>query len=460
MKLYYTDLIFILSDAIDAVEKQVTGAASEHGKRVAYYCERLTKDMGLTNDEKSDLVTCAILHDNALAESLREDAVFAEVYNGNPVDDRTAELIQPTHVVYSEQNASVLPFHTDVRYAILYHHENADGTGPFRKTEKETSLYSELIHLGDFIDIRFNFLTMDQRGFDDMQTFVAEQAGKLFSHRTAKLLKEELSFADVQKLQKDGVIQCLKDNVPVVTGEYRDDEIRNIAMFFSNIVDYKSSFTKDHSMGVANKAMVMAKHYQWDEDKCIRYYFAGALHDIGKLIVPNTILQKPAKLTPEEFNRMKDHAAASYEMLGRIPDFEDIAEWAGNHHEKLDGSGYSRGLKADALSFEDRLMACLDIYQALTEERPYKKKFSYSQSIDIMRSMAESGKIDAGIVEDIATAFATDQAKEKSETETEDASEIKEFCCEVCGFVFKGKEAPEHCPIYDSPKEIAYRNQE
>jgi HD-GYP domain-containing protein (c-di-GMP phosphodiesterase class II) len=459
MKLYYTDLLFILSDAIDAVEKQVTGATSQHGKRVAYYCERMTKQMHLTDEQKSDLAGCAILHDNALAESLREDAVFAQIYNGDPVDDKTFETIQPTHVVYSEQNASILPWHTDVHNAILWHHENADGTGPFHLTEDQTNLYSELIHLGDYIDIRFNFLTMDQKGFDEMQEFVAEQAGGLFSHRSAKLLKEELSFADVQKLQRDGVIKCLKENIPVITGEYGDDEIRNIAMFFSGIVDYKSSFTKDHSMGVANKSMIMAKHYHWDDNKCIRYYFAGALHDIGKLIVPNTILQKPAKLTPEEFNKMKDHAAASYEMLGRIPEFEDIAEWAGNHHEKLDGSGYSRGLKAEQLSFEDRLMACLDIYQALTEERPYKKKFSYSQSIDIMRSMAESGKIDAEIVEDIATAFALDAEKDKKESSEEEASEIKEFRCDVCGFVFKGKEAPEHCPICDSPKEIAYRNQ-
>lgn len=157
---------------------------------------------------------------------------------------------------------------------------------------------------------------------------------------------------------------------------------------------------------------------------------------------------------------MKGPAAASYEMLGRITDFEDIAEWTGIHHEKLDGLRYPRGLKADALSFEDCLMACLDIYQLLTEERPYKKKITYFQSIDIMRSMASYGKIDAGIVEDIAAAFVSNQDKGKSETETEDASQIKELRCEVYGFVFKGKEAPDHCPVCDSLKEIAYRNQE
>lgn len=457
MKLDYTDLLFTLSDAIDAVEKQVTGATSEHGKRVAYYCACMTRHMNLSEEEKSDLAGCAILHDNALAESLREDAAFAEINHPGQINQEVVEAIQPTHVVYSEQNASLLPFHTDVRNAILWHHENADGTGPFHLTEKETTLYSELIHLGDFIDIAFAFPSMDCSEYEKMQAFVAEQTGKLFSHRSAELLKDHLSFEDVQQLQEKGVIACLKENVPVISGEYRDDEIRNIAQFFAGIVDYKSSFTKDHSMGVANKAVLMAKYYGWPEDKTIRYYFAGALHDIGKLVVPNTILQKPAKLTPEEFNKMKDHAAASYAMLKKIPDFEDIAEWAGNHHEKLDGSGYSRGLKADQLSFEDRLMACLDIYQALTEERPYKKKFSYAQSIDIMMSMAQSGKIDAQIVEDVRNAFAADQQILVGENQKESKGEMKEFRCEVCGFVFRGEEAPEHCPICDSPKEIAYQ---
>jgi HD-GYP domain len=324
MKLNYTDLIFTLSDAIDAVEKQVTGAASEHGKRVGYLCERMSANCGLTSEEKSDLIGCAILHDNA------------------------------------------------------------DGTGPFHLKEKDTTLYSEMIHLGDFIDILFSFPTMDQFGYQEMQKYVASHAGTLFSHRAAHLMKDSFTYDDLIRLQQKGVQACLKESVPEIIGEYRDDEIRNIAMFFSGIVDYKSSFTKDHSMGVANKAYTMAKYYRWDNDKSIRFYLAGALHDIGKLMVPNTILEKPAKLSTEEFNAMKDHAAATYRMLSRIPGFEEIAEWAGNHHEKLDGTGYSRGLKAEDLTFEDRLMGCLDIYQALTEKRPYKQKYSYAQSIDIM----------------------------------------------------------------------------
>lgn len=144
------------------------------------------------------------------------------------------------------------------------------------------------------------------------------------------------------------------------------------------------SFTKDHSAGVAEKAKRMAEHYQWEHEKVMRYYFAGAMHDIGKLIVGNEILEKPDKLTTDEFSQMKDHAAATCRVLHEINGFDDIVEWAANHHEKLDGSGYSRGLDASALSFEDRLMACIDIYQALTEPRPYKDGMDHCKAMKIM----------------------------------------------------------------------------
>ena len=83
----------------------------------------------------------------------------------------------------------------------------------------------------------------------------------------------------------------------------------------------------------------------------------------------------------------------------------EIVHWASYHHEKLDGSGYPFGKKAEELDFIDRLMACCDIYQALTEDRPYKDAMSHEKSIEIMRSMAVGNKIDSQIVEDMNKVF-------------------------------------------------------
>ena len=150
----------------------------------------------------------------------------------------------------------------------------------------------------------------------------------------------------------------------------------------------------------------MAHYYGFDKEKAIRYYFAGAMHDIGKLVVSNDILEKPGKLTADEFTKMKNHASATYYVLSQIKDISDILEWASNHHEKLNGKGYPRGLPAEKLSFEEQLMACIDIYQALTEKRPYKDGMSHEKTISIMMDMADKGELNEKIVHDIDAVMA------------------------------------------------------
>ena len=127
-------------------------------------------------------------------------------------------------------------------------------------------------------------------------------------------------------------------------------------------------------------------------------YFAGALNDIGKIIVGNDILEKPARLTEEEFAHMKDHAACTYMLLSGIEGMEEIRDWAAFHHEKLDGSGYPFGKTAEELSEPERIMACADIYQALVEDRPYKKGMDHEKACSIMNDMAERNWIDPNIV--------------------------------------------------------------
>lgn len=102
-------------------------------------------------------------------------------------------------------------------------------------------------------------------------------------------------------------------------------QVKKFAETFAKIVDYKSSFTKNHSLGVAEIADKMADFYNFDPTQRIRFYFAAALHDVGKLIIPNDILEKPGKLTSDEFVQMKTHAYATFEVLNKIPGLEDIA---------------------------------------------------------------------------------------------------------------------------------------
>lgn len=180
---------------------------------------------------------------------------------------------------------------------------------------------------------------------------------------------------------------------------------KNIADFFADIVDYKSPFTSRHSIGVAEKAAQFAKYIGYDVSDIEKMYLAGALHDIGKMAVGNEILEKPDKLTDEEFDKMKNHVGYTYLILSQVDGFEDIRDWAALHHEKLNGKGYPFGKTADELNEQERIMACVDIYQALTEERPYKKGMSHEKTCDILDDMAQKGFIDSTISNKIREFF-------------------------------------------------------
>ncbi len=412
MKLDMMDMLYALSMALDAIEKEnVPGARTGHGKRVGYLCYLLGKKAGFEEEELREFVGCAILHDNALAEYIRlrydelgdgAEQVAKQIQKGSIEIDEEEELnATAKHCIIGERRMFLLPFHTNLETVLLYHHENADGSGPLGKNASETTLKSQIIRLSDRIDVTFRLETSGPEEMQQIKEFVRERTGIWFSEEAVNLLWEIMEDGSLAELTKNDAETLLRRDIPVHIADYTETEMKNVSRFFAEIVDYKSSFTKDHSMGVARLAERMAEYYHFDEEKRIRYYYAGAMHDIGKLLVPNDILEKPGKLDKEEFDVMKHHASATYEILSRIHGLEDVTLWAANHHEKLNGTGYPRGLQEEDLSFEERLMACIDIYQALTEDRPYKKGMSQEESFAIIDDMVAKGQLDGNIIQNM-----------------------------------------------------------
>lgn len=175
-------------------------------------------------------------------------------------------------------------------------------------------------------------------------------------------------------------------------------ETARLTRFMSNLIDFRSPFTAMHSAGVAASAKKLAELSGMAEDECIMMEIAGYLHDVGKLSVPRTILEKPGKLTDEEFNIIKEHAYNTRLILMNVDGFEKIADWAGFHHEKLNGHGYPFHYDAPRLDKGSRIMAVADIFSAITEERPYRKGMDKEQAIAVLKSNAERGDIDADLV--------------------------------------------------------------
>jgi HD-GYP domain-containing protein (c-di-GMP phosphodiesterase class II) len=440
MKIDLTDMLYALSFALDAVEHEVTGVRSEHGKRVAWMCMRMAKEAGISERELVDLMGCAILHDNAFSEYLRARNDLAK----QGTDQKGVMEGLGAHCIIGERNLALIPFRTDVKNVLLHHHECWDGSGPFGIKGSAINPKASLIHIADMTDMHFDLTHVDQTEYEEIRSFIQNNAGVLFNPAQTQLFERALPYEAFVSMNRKGVRKSLDEEVPTRFEEYTDAEVHRLARFFTGIVDYKSSFTKDHSIGVADKAEIMARYYGWSQEKVIRYYFAGAMHDIGKLLVNNDILEKPARLTDQEYGVMQDHAAWTLKILSGIKGMEDITGWAANHHEKLDGSGYSRGLSEKDLTFEDKLMACIDIYQALTEERPYKHGLSHARTISIMRSMVKDHKIDGDITEEMDRVFGNGkQSTEVSEPETN----VRRWKCKVCGYISEGDEPPAECPV-------------
>jgi putative nucleotidyltransferase with HDIG domain len=181
-----------------------------------------------------------------------------------------------------------------------------------------------------------------------------------------------------------------QDRVVIATDEVLD----RVAEAFAQVIDAKSPFTVSHSLGVATIAVGIARERGLDQDALRDMWRAGLLHDIGKLGVSNTILDKPGKLDAEEWAKIREHPRHTVEILNRIPAFRGFADMAGAHHERLDGSGYHLGLTGDQLSVPARILAVADVCDALLAERPYRAALPAEQVIEIIESDAGT-KLDA-----------------------------------------------------------------
>jgi putative nucleotidyltransferase with HDIG domain len=170
-----------------------------------------------------------------------------------------------------------------------------------------------------------------------------------------------------------------------------NNRLDRIAEGFAEVIDAKSPWTFRHSRGVAEISTGIGKMMGFAGEHLRMLNRAALLHDIGKLGVSNTILDKPGKLTHEEMEIVKRHPHHTYEILSRVKSFSKFADLAASHHERIDGKGYHRGLPGEQLSTSTRILAVADIYEALASKRPYRQDLSGDEVMTIMNKMLGNG---------------------------------------------------------------------
>lgn len=162
----------------------------------------------------------------------------------------------------------------------------------------------------------------------------------------------------------------------------------------------KDQYLLEHSVSVSIYMTLFARYLSLDRDIIEKLSVGAFLHDIGKIKIPDAILNKPGKLTNDEFTIMKTHANHSIDIIKKTPDINELSvEIAALHHEKLDGTGYPFQVSADNINVYGRMIAICDIFDALTATRVYKKGYSHPKAFAILRELAQSNHLDVDLVD-------------------------------------------------------------
>ncbi|MBA3331491.1 MAG: diguanylate cyclase [Actinobacteria bacterium] len=164
---------------------------------------------------------------------------------------------------------------------------------------------------------------------------------------------------------------------------------KTLATALARAVDAKDSYTRSHCETVSELCALIACELGLDDDRAARLRLAGLLHDVGKIGIPDAVLQKPASLTDEEFELMKTHVTLGHSIVSGA-ELDQEAEWILHHHERLDGRGYPDGLPADDLPLESRIILVADAFEAITTDRPYREARSESQALAELEEHAGS----------------------------------------------------------------------
>lgn len=154
------------------------------------------------------------------------------------------------------------------------------------------------------------------------------------------------------------------------------------AITLAKAIEKRDRYTAGHTDRVTEYAMLTAKQLDWPEERLVVLELAGHLHDVGKIGVPDAVLNKPGKLTAEEFEMMKAHPEIGEQIIRGIDFLEALVPYVLYHHERYDGRGYPKGLSGEAIPIEGRLLAVSDTFDAMTSSRPYRKQLDAEHAID------------------------------------------------------------------------------
>jgi len=376
------NLLLSLSEVVDLANPSI----AQHQQRTAFIALELAKRANLAPEIIENIFAAALLHDIG-AITVEEKMA---VHNFEVIDTNV-------HAIRGQVLLEQIPWLSKLSIIVRNHHRSWSNRDEV--IENPLVLSSQIILLADYVErlVDRNIYILHQS--QDIVEKIEELADTVLNRKViayfAEVSRREEFWLD---LSSPRLYSLLLNNGPFSDVQIEIDDVLLISNLFRDLIDFKSRFTATHTTGVSECAVMLAELFGLAEYDVKLMRIAGNFHDIGKLIIPNNILEKPDKLTADEFQVMRCHTYYTYYTLNSIGGLQRIAEWAAYHHEKLDGSGYPFHCTNEEIGTGSRIMAVADIFTAISEDRPYRKGMEKDEICKILKNQADNNLLDKRIV--------------------------------------------------------------
>lgn len=370
-------IIGILRRSYNYVDKRLM----DHGVRVAYIVSRLLRRMPDVNPVRlRDICFLAALHDVGAYKTEEIDRML---------QFETENIWE--HSIYGYLFVKNFTPLREMAPAVLYHHTKWNDLKGKTGLSEANKQIAQLIHIADRLDIWMN---MAKRPYQDFLEWLHKKREGWFESGLIDLLEvEHFTFFAAEEIEQESAFQQMQVEVP-----FTHEEIHAYLRMVIYSIDFRSRHTVTHTMTTTSISGELAGFMKLDPKYCDQIVCGALLHDIGKIGIPVEILEHPGKLSPQAMAVMRTHVDITEQIFDDAIPLR-IQQISLRHHEKLDGSGYPLGLRADDLSIGERIVALADIVSALSGTRSYKKAFDKERIISIIVQMKEEGLIDAGLVD-------------------------------------------------------------
>jgi len=431
LPLSMAEVLASLSYALDLTSGQSTG----HAQRACLIAMRIAKEVGLPPAQVTSLYQAMLIKDSGCSSNaarmfeifgsddidakrairiidwsnITEALKFAETYTlpegsllarARRIQSVSLGLGQHTRDLFEARCsrgadiARSLGLGEDAAQCILYLDEHWNGGGmPYGLKGDKIPMMARIACIAQTLEV---FNTTFGRGM--AYEVIRGRSGQWFDPELVQVAhsfrQDDNFWYTITEQTRSSLLHM---NVQAAADTISPSGIDNVCTAFAQIIDAKSRFTGEHSTRVCECAVGIARAQGLDDERITLIRRAALLHDIGKLAVPNTILDKPGTLGPDEWKVVQRHPLHTHKILGQITGFGRLAEVASAHHERLDGSGYCNGLRATEIDQDMRIIAVADVWDALSSKRPYRPALPIEHVFSILDAHATIA-LDAGCI--------------------------------------------------------------